>query len=603
MTLRFARRYTGRPARWPAALALTGLALLALAGYVQAQAPTPTPLPLYALPDERARASASSTLALADEGRVLVVANQLNGTVSFVEVVIANQARTLAEIAVGPDPRGLTVTPNGQTALVVLRGQNALAVLDVRQTTVTHVIPLGGSLAYGVVANAGSAYVSLQGSNEIVVVDLAAYQVRERIPVPPGPTGLALWGELLYVTHFWSGDLSLVYLPQSRVVDVVSTGVDTAAAQAVELDTTRGLAYLPQSRSNTQNRFLTFDTVVFPVVNALDLRGLSPQFSRRLTLDTIDRPVNMPFAAALDRFRNWLYVANAGSNDVTVVDLNTGLLRANIPVGANPRAIILNRDNTFAFVNNTLDGTIAIINTGALAVVDVLPVSNLTVPVDILIGAQLFHSAADPRLSADRWLSCANCHFDGLPDGRTWAGFPSGPRNTPALYNLVETAPYNWDGGWDEVADVELKIRRLQGGTGLIEDFLPALAAPLDTAHTGLSPDLDTLAAYLAGLQPPPNPTQGDAQQIARGEQVFSEQGCAECHVGATGSSPAARDVGTGGQFDTPLLRYLWLSAPYFHDGSAATLREVFSLPGTHFLSLSVPPSDIDALVAYLLSR
>lgn len=598
MTLRF--KHTA----WPAALALTGLALLALAGLAQAQAPTPTPLPLYSLPNERTtRSYTSSTLALADEGRALVVANQLNGTVSIVEVVIANQARTLAEIPVGPDPRGLAVTPDGLTALVALRSQSALAVLDVRQAAVTHVIPLGGALAYGVVANADTAYVSLQGSGEIAVVDLAARQVRERIPVPPGPTGLALWGEILYITHFWSGDLSLVYLPQSRVIDVVATGADTAVTQAVELDTTRGLAYLPQTRSNTQNRFPTFDTVVFPVVNVLDLRGLSPQFSRRLTLDTLDRPVNMPFAAALDRFRNWLYVANAGSNDVTVVDLNTGLLRANIPVGANPRAIVLNRDNTFAFVNNTLDGTVTIINTNTLAAVDVLPVSNLTVPVDILIGAQLFHSAADPRLSADRWQSCANCHFDGLPDGRTWAGFPGGPRNTPPLFNLVETAPYNWDASWDELADVELKIRRLQGGTGLVEGFPPALSAPLDTAHAGLSPDLDTLAAYLASLQPPPNPTQGDPAQIAHGERVFAEQGCAECHIGAAGSSPTASDVGTGGLFDTPQLRYLWLSAPFFHDGSAATLRDIFSLPGAHFLSLTVAPQDIDALVAYLLSR
>lgn len=602
MTPRDAHRRSRRRQVWPAALALAGLALLALAGSALAQAPTPTPLPLYALPDERTtRSYSSSTLAIADQGRRLVVANQLNGTVSIVEVVIANQARTLAEIPVGRDPRGLAVTPDGLTALVALRGDSALAVIDVRQPAVLQTIPLGGALAYAVVAAADTAYVSLQGSSEIAVVDLAAGQVSARIPVPPFPAGLALWGELLYVTHLWSGNVSLVYLPQLRVVNIVSTGPDTGLSQAVELDTTRGLAYLPQTRSNAQNRFLTFDTTVFPVVNALDLRGLAPLPSRRLTLDTVDRPVNTPFAAALDRFRNWLYVANAGSNDVSVVDLNTGLLRANIPVGANPRGIVLNRDNTFAFVNNTLDGTVTVINTGTLAAVDVVPVSNLTVPVDILIGAQLFHSAADPRLSADRWISCANCHFDGLPDGRTWAGFPGGPRNTPDLFNLVETAPYNWDGGWDELADVELKIRSLQAGTGLIENF--PLADPLGAAHAGLSPDLDTLAAYLAGLAVPTNPFQGDPAQVARGAQVFAEQGCDQCHIGAVGSSPQVHDVGTGGLFATPQLRYLWLSAPYLHDGSAATLHDVFRLPGAHFLSLTVTPEDLDALVVYLLSR
>jgi cytochrome c peroxidase len=80
--------------------------------------------------------------------------------------------------------------------------------------------------------------------------------------------------------------------------------------------------------------------------------------------------------------------------------------------------------------------------------------------------------------------------------------------------------------------------------------------------------------------------------------------------VGPAGTNLEAHDVGTGDPtrekrgtaFDTPTLRYLWLSAPYFHDGSAPTLHDVFSLPGTHQLVQAVSPPDIDALVAYLLS-
>lgn len=66
------------------------------------------------------------------------------------------------------------------------------------------------------------------------------------------------------------------------------------------------------------------------------------------------------------------------------------------------------------------------------------------------------------------------------------------------------------------------------------------------------------------------------------------------------GSDLQRYDVGTGGTFDTPSLRYLWISAPYFHDGSAATLEDVFTLPGAHQLALKVAPDDISALVAYL---
>ena len=462
-------------------------------------------------------------------------------------------------------------------------------------------------LAYHVVADTNDrALVSLQGSDEIVEVDLNTYEVTRRMKVPDSPTGLAVWGEFLYVTHLWSGDVSLLYLPQGNVVRVVSTGDDTGLSQALDIDVQRGLAYVPQTRSNAQNRHLTFDTTVFPVVNVLDLRDLTMAVKKRIDISAVDRPVNMPFGVVVDRFRNWLYVANAGSNDVSILDLDTGLARANIKVGANPRGLILNRDNTFLFVHNVIDGTLSIIETGNRSVIDVLPISNPTVSNDIIVGAELFHSAADSRLSEDHWISCATCHFDGEPDGRTWLGMAAGPRNTPPLYNLIETAPYTWTGSWDELQDVELKIRRLQVGTGLIED------APVSAAdgppHAGLSFDLDLLAAYLLTLKPPTNPSQFDADLVAQGQALFDSLNCASCHPGPSGTDLQSHDVSplgpngesSGQAYDTPSLRFLWMSAPYFHDGSAATLREVFTMPGVH--QLSVEPADLDALIAYLLS-
>jgi YVTN family beta-propeller protein len=449
----------------------------------------------------------------------------------------------------------------------------------------------------------------MQGSDEIVEVDLLAQQVARRIPVPNDPAGLAIWGDFLYITHFWSGQISLLYLPRGVITDTISTGPDTALSQAIEIDTQRGLAFAPQTRSNAQNRSLTFDTIAFPVINVIDLRGMTPLPMRRIDLSTADRPVNMPFAAALDPFRNWLYIANAGSDDVTVMDMNTGLSRGNIPVGANPRGLLLNRDNTYLFVHNAIDGTLTIVETNRLQIVDVLPISTPVVSNDILLGAELFHSARDSRLNEDRWISCATCHFDGQPDGRTWQGFAHGPRNTPPLYNLIETAPYNWSGTWDEVQDIELKIRALQAGTGLIEDF--PIAEAMGAPHANLSIDLDVLAAYLLSLTPPVNPNQADPALVERGAQVFEAQGCGVCHAGAAGTDSQQHDVGTGdparerrGQmFDTPSLRYLWLSAPYFHDGSADTLMEVFIRPGAHQIIRDVDMGDIQALIAYLRSR
>ena len=126
----------------------------------------------------------------------------------------------------------------------------------------------------------------------------------------------------------------------------------------------------------------------------------------------------------------------------------------------------------------------------------------------------------------------------------------------------------------------------------------PALGDP----HAGLSLDLDVLASYLGTLEGPCNPYQPAPSLVERGAEVFDEQGCVTCHVGSVGTDNQPYDVGTGGTFDTPSLRWLWTSAPYFHDGSAATLRDVFLLPGEHELVQEVSLSDIDALLAYLLT-
>ncbi|MBZ0289799.1 MAG: hypothetical protein K8I30_19410, partial [Anaerolineae bacterium] len=541
--------------------------------------------------------ASSNSLALAQDNRTLAAANMLNNTIS---IVLPGQGQLVAEVPVGRDPRSVAFI-NADTQLVVTnRGDGTLSIVD-RETLAVSTIPLGGVWPWGVVVDTdNTAYVSLEGSGQIALVNLDTRAVTGTIDVPDYPTGLTLWGDFLYVSHFWSGQITLIYLPKRQVVNSASTGLDTGLFQAIELDVTRGIGYLPQTRSNAQNTSLTYDTTVFPIVNVLDFRTLATLRDRRISLDTVDQPVNTPFAAALDRFRNWLYVANAGSNNVSVIDLNTGLLRAHIDVGANPRGILLNRDGGFLFVYNALEGTLSIIETRNLEVTDEVPISDFNIPVDTLLAQQLFYSAADTRLRAQNWISCGNCHFDGLPDGRTWQGFADGPRNTPALYGLLETAPYNWSGTWDEVHDVELKIRALQAGSGLIdsESVAPAVGDP----HAGLSLDLDVLATYLGTLDGPPNPYAPDPATVERGAEVFDAQGCVDCHVGSIGTDNQPYDVGTGGTFDTPSLRWLWTSAPYFHNGSAEDLHDVFILPGDHQLVRTIPFSDITALVTYLLT-
>ncbi len=437
-----------------ALLATLGLLLLSLGVLVRAQQPRP----LYALPDGNTRAVSSGSLALANNGRTLLAANLLSGTVSIVDIPLRE---VQAEIAVGADPRAVALTPDSSRAVVVSRGDGALGVIDMQARSVERTIDVGAQ-PYAVVArDASTAYISLQSTSEVLRVDLTSGEIVTRIPVPAMPAGLALWGDFLYVTHFWSGELSLIYLPQQTVVRTVATGADSSLAQSLTIDVRAGIAYLPHSRSADWNPARTYDNSVLPVVSVVDLAALDVRADSRLALNVIDRPQNMPFAAAFDRLRNWLFVVSAGSDALTVVDLASSTARAHIPVGANPRGVLLNLNNSLVFVHNAVDGTLTLIETRTLNVLETLTLSEQTVPVDLRLGAQLFHSAADPRLSRDHALSCASCHFDDHSDGRAWQNIPGGTGSTPALADL-DTLQHD-----DMLALVDAKIRDWQAGRGL----------------------------------------------------------------------------------------------------------------------------------------
>ncbi len=127
----------------------------------------------------------------------------------------------------------------------------------------------------------------------------------------------------------------------------------------------------------------------------------------------------------------------------------------------------------------------------------------------------------------------------------------------------------------------------------------------------------DALDAYIKSLKPVPSPhlDKGKLSAAARrGEQVFrsKETACAQCHPGPLFTDLKSYDVGTVGRFDkpadtfdTPTLVELWRTAPYLHDGSAATLRDVLTTANPndqHGKTSHLTADQLNDLVEYLLS-
>ena len=529
-----------------------------------------------------------------------------------ITIVNAQSLKVKSEVGVGDDPRTLSFTPDSKNLVVSNHGYNTISIVDIDKGIEIAQYPVG-SMPYGVVNNGDYVFVSEFGLGRISVVDLSTGLVVGNVSVDEFPSAMALdsTGKRLFVTHFSSGSVSVIDLLTFTVVQRISTGRDTNLSQFISLNSDASKAYIPQTRSNVTNEALLFDTTVFPVVNVVDLSQFTLLNSERITLDTADEPVNMPFAVALSPDDKIVYLANAGSNNVSIIDLDTNKGKANIEVGANPRGIAITENGANIFVNNVLDGTLSVIDTSTLKVSAEVILTNIPLNEDVLEGKRIFNSSESPLLSTDNWISCATCHFDGMMDSRTWLGFSDGPRNTPSLLGVKDTLPIHWSGDFDELHDVEITIREVQFGDGLISGSVNDSLGP---THAGVSAKLDSLVAYMESLEIRSSPYNSDTESIIRGKSLFAKHGCNSCHrqpfyidmklhdVGTGVASKEKNSHGRGTKFDTPSLRGIWMTAPYFHDGSAETLEDVLQVGTTHNISFKMNEQEIADLITFLKS-
>jgi mono/diheme cytochrome c family protein len=229
------------------------------------------------------------------------------------------------------------------------------------------------------------------------------------------------------------------------------------------------------------------------------------------------------------------------------------------------------------------------------------------------------------------YISCATCHLDGGSDERVWDFTERGEglRNTHTLLGRggMKMGNVHWTSNFDEIQDFENDMRNGFRGKGFLPDSVfnsGKISDPLGDKKAGLSPELDALAAYVSSLdkvhQSPYRNQDGSLTNDAvQGKKIFADLGCATCHGGADFTDRKAggfHDVGTilasSGKrrkgalagFGTPTLKGIWETAPYLHDGSAPTLRDVLvtrNVDKKHGDLSSLSEAQIDDLVAYLL--
>ncbi|XXX76698.1 cytochrome C peroxidase [Sorangium sp. So ce134] len=370
----------------------------------------------------------------------------------------------------------------------------------------------------------------------------------------------------------------------------------------------------------------------------------------------------LPRAAAIAPGEEVLLVACLGRDEVIAYDA-----RAEIPgqasaagsardrelyrarVGFGPTAIAVDGARGRAVVFTRFDGELTILpaaRSPASAVVRA-PSKELSGELPVVVlprasrlderraeGQRLFHAAGGRRIAFDG-RACASCHPDGRDDALTWST-PEGPRQTPMLMGRLDgTAPYGWEGNKKDLEGHFARTLSRLGGAGLtggerdaIFAYLRAMEPPGGAADLTAEERAALVAApggaAGAGAVAGAGATGGGAAEAgavaagarvalaARGEALFHapEAGCSTCHLGDELTTDGARhDVRSATRFeavrafDTPSLRFVGRSAPYYHDGRYPTLLALLQgADGSMGHTAHLSAEDRRALVAYLES-
>ncbi len=545
------------------------------------------------------------------QGTRAYVANTVSGTVSVVNVnrASAQVARVAQEIRVGTEPYGLALTPNGTKLYVTNRRSDSVSVIDTRTNRVLRTIENAGFAPTGIaITNDGDGADDdeivlvtqffaiprpgqLDGEDDakdgaVSIIPTVSDQVENTVKlIPIGNTGFRA-----------AGDAIAKVAPPATATEA-DFRFDTGAYpnQLNNVAIKGNFAWIPNTGASP-NGPVRFDVNTQALLTTIDLTA---QTDAQKTINmhsavaaqaaTPKLFLTQPWAMAIKNTTDEGYVLSAASDVAVKVGLDAGsgtprVLNApgvtpsrtlQIPVGKNPRGIVINPTDTRAYVMNYVSRDVTVINLTNETVAATmqsapLPITGTTEDL-IHAGKELYHSSTGEfdgpsplapkirgRMSNNGWGSCGSCHPEGLSDNVVWI-FGAGPRRTvPQNHDYDPDDPtnqraFNWSGIFDEQEDFEANIRTASGGLGLIVGADGVTPDPLLNAFTNANAGRrqlrirgvgawDAIKAYVQfGIRGPLAPVAKDDPEAVQGEQLFIQAKCHTCHGGPLWTSARVR--------------------------------------------------------------
>jgi len=252
-----------------------------------------------------------------------------------------------------------------------------------------------------------------------------------------------------------------------------------------------------------------------------------------------------------------------------------------------------------------------------------IPAPPAADPLKLALGERLF---SDKRLSGSGTLACSSCHDIRSNGARPNDGAVSRPFDTLTVFNAVLSFRLNWEGNFRSPAaqlisslenpvnmrsSIEDVVRKLKADPGIVDQFRAAYGGDPDGERF-----LDAMVTFERSLVTPGSRFDrwlgGDRSALSEteleGYRLFKSVGCSSCHQGVNVGGNLFERQGIFHPLvkrppeivRVPGLRNVATTAPYFHDGSAATLQDAVRRMAASQLDRTLTDQQVDSLVAFL---
>lgn len=503
--------------------------------------------------DEAAVGHHPVAIALAPDGKTLLVSGHYSGEVMLLEVQGEKLAKTGA-IEVGLEPHDIAITADGKTAYVARTANADIAIVDLAEKKVTGQIVVGRWPRHLALSPDGTRLaIGTSGERGVTIVDLTTKTVLHQEQFMGLNVGhLAISKDGTHVYFPWmvyrnnaisAGNIRLGWVLASRIarmrIDIPARreamSLDPqgkAIADVTGIDLTSDDSRLVVSASGT-HELLVYQTEGLPLKDY----GGSDHIDPALLKDQ-------------DRFFR-------------------------VELGGRPMGLEVAKDDRTVFVANYLENSVQVVDLAERKVARTISLGGPPEPSLARQGEAIFY---DARRSLDQWYSCATCHYEGgtnsVATDTTNDGSNFTFKTVLSLHNLHETGPWTWH-GW------QTDLR-----SGMRKSLTETMLGPRPTEE-----DVDAMLAFFQALEEPPNPFRnkdGSLSEAAqRGKLVFESDkaACASCHNGPHFTDGQIHDVGLGSRtdrykgFNTPSLRGLYRRVKLLHAGQVDSLEALLTGP------------------------